>query len=164
MEVNYLGTNLKKLRKDNKLSQNKLGEMLGVSGAYIQQLENGVKTNPSIDLIYKISNYFDIAPMQLLEWQIDHEGLFPETTELSQLVRDQAIKKDENYNTKKYFEQLFKKPSEWEENSISAAIGVLLKEIGYNIHNFTEDKKKKIEKSIFEYLKTIVFIKNTNSK
>ena len=65
MEVNYLGTNLKKLRKDNKLSQNKLGEMLGVSGAYIQQLENGVKTNPSIDLIYKISNYFDIAPMQL---------------------------------------------------------------------------------------------------
>lgn len=84
MEVNYLGTNLKKLRKDNKLSQNKLGEMLGVSGAYIQQLENGVKTNPSIDLIYKISNYFDIAPMQLLEWQIDHEGLFSEPLQYPQ--------------------------------------------------------------------------------
>ncbi|CAG9703380.1 helix-turn-helix domain-containing protein [Clostridium neonatale] len=165
MDVNYLSTNLKKLRKDNKLSQSKLGEMLGVSGAYIQQLEKGIKTNPSFDLIYKISKYFDIAPLQLLEYDINNKHQeFPEYSELSNSLRNAAIKKAENYNTKKYFEQLFKKPSEWEENSISTAIGVLLKEIGYNVHDFTEDEYKKIEKSIFEYLKTIVFIKNTNSK
>lgn len=163
MKNNYLSANLKKLRKDNKLSQNKLGEMLGVSGAYIQQLEKGIKTNPSVDLIYKISNYFDIAPMKLLEWDIDNkEQDFAEINELSTLLRDQAIKKDTNYNTDKYFKQLFVKPSEWEENSISKSIGVLLNEIGYNIHDFTEDEYKRIEKSIFEYLKTIVFIKDSN--
>lgn len=161
MKNNYLSLNLKKLRKDNRLSQNKLGEMLGVSGAYIQQLEKGVKTNPSIDLIYKISSYFDIAPMKLLEWNLnDKLQFFAEINELSKLVRNYAIKKDKDYNTDKYFNQLFLKPSEWEENSVSKSIGILLSEIGYNINEFTEEEYKRIEKSLLEYLKTITFIKD----
>ena len=114
MDNGYLGNNLRKLRQDNKISQNKLGDMLGVSGAYIQQLEKGVKTNPSIDLIYKISTYFDISPMKLLEWDLsnEHQDLAKEN-EISKLLRANALKNDANYNTKKNFKQLFAKPSEF---------------------------------------------------
>lgn len=165
MKNNYLGLNLKKLRKDNKLSQNKLGEILGVSGAYIQQLEKGVKSNPSIDLIYKISNYFNVSPMNLLEWNLNNElQEFAKSNELSNLMREQAIKKDKDYNTDKYFKQLFLKPSEWEENSISKSIDILLNEVGYKINEFTEEEYKRIERSILEYLKTIVFIKDMTNK
>lgn len=165
MENNYLKENLLKLRKEKKLSQNKLGEILGVSGAYIQQLEKGVKTNPSIDLIYKIADYFDVAPLNLLERNIDDEFLdFADINEFSNLLRDQAIKKDKLYSTDKYFKQLFIKPSEWEDNSVSTAINVLLNKIDYSVHDFTKDEYAKIEKSIFEYLKTIAFIKDANSK
>lgn len=165
MKNNYLGLNLKKLRKDNKLSQNKLGEILGVSGAYIQQLEKGVKSNPSIDLIYKISNYFNVSPMNLLEWNLNNElQEFAKSNELSNLMREQAIKKDKDYNTDKYFKQLFFKPSEWEENSISKSIDILLNEVGYKINEFTEEEYKRIERSILEYLKTIVFIKDMTNK
>lgn len=165
MKNNYLGLNLKKLRNDNKLSQNKLGEVLGVSGAYIQQLEKGVKNNPSIDLIYKISKYFNVSPMNLLEWNLNDElQEFAKGSELSQLMREQAIKKDKDYNMDKYFKQLFLKPSEWEENSISKSIDILLNEVGYRINGFTEEEYKRIERSILEYLKTIVFIKDMTSK
>lgn len=164
MNNSYLSKNLIKLRKDNKISQSKLGDMLGVSGAYIQQLEKEVKTNPSMDLIYKISTYFDVPPTRLLEWDLSnpYQG-YCEKSELSECLRNQALKKDENYNTKKYFEQLFIKPSDWEENSKLKAIGILLKECGYEVNNFTEDEYSKIENSILEHLKTIIYIKKSNS-
>ncbi|RII32135.1 XRE family transcriptional regulator [Clostridium chromiireducens] len=160
MNNGYLGKNLKKLRKDNKISQSKLGDMLGVSGAYIQQLEKEVKTNPSIDLIYKISNYFDVAPMKLLEWDLSEPYQdYAEMNELSNYLRDQARKKDDNYNTDKYFKQLFVKPSEWEENNRQKAIAILLKESGSDIKDFTEDEYARIEKSLIEYLSTIAYMK-----
>lgn len=165
MNNGYLGKNLKKLRKDNKISQSKLGDMIGVSGAYIQQLEKEVKTNPSIDLIYKIATYFDIAPAKLLEYDLSEPSpTFAKLNELSKSLRDQAIKKDTNYNTDNYFKQLFINPSEWEENNKSKAIGTLLKECGYELHDFTDEEYNQIEKSILEHLKTIAYIKRSNTK
>lgn len=160
MNNSYLGKNIKKLRKDNKISQSKLGDMLGVSGAYIQQLEKEIKTNPSIDLIYKIATYFDVAPIKLLEYDLSDEyQICADINELSSSLREQAKKKDDNYSTDKYFQQLFIKPSEWEENNKLKAISILLKESGYDIKDFTEDEYTKIEKSLIEYLKTIAYMK-----
>lgn len=48
-------TIIKKIRKEKGLSQQDLGNMLGVSGAYIQQIENN-KKNPSVKTLNKIAS------------------------------------------------------------------------------------------------------------
>ena len=50
-----LSEKIKEIRKEKKITQVKLGEMIGVTGAYIQQLEKGVKLNPSMEIILKLS-------------------------------------------------------------------------------------------------------------
>lgn len=45
---------IKKYRKLAGLTQRELGEKVNVSAAYIQQLENGVKNNPSLRLLYML--------------------------------------------------------------------------------------------------------------
>lgn len=125
MDNCFLGINLKKLRKDNNLSQNQLGKILEVSGAYIQQIEKGIKNNPSLDLIYKIAEFFDIAPIELLESNLtDLSQEFNKPNKLSESLREQALNKDKNYKTNKYFNQLFIKPSKWEENIKSKCVKV----------------------------------------
>lgn len=57
---------LKKLRKSKNLTQVQLGNLIGVSGAYIQQLENGIKKNASYEVILKICEVFDTSPYDLL--------------------------------------------------------------------------------------------------
>lgn len=52
-------TIIKKLRKEKGLSQQDLGDILGVSGAYIQQIENN-KKNPSIKTLNKISSALNV--------------------------------------------------------------------------------------------------------
>lgn len=60
------GDNLKRIRKEKMFTQSKLGEIVGVSGAYIQQLEKGIKKNPSIEVLYKIIETLDIEVDDLL--------------------------------------------------------------------------------------------------
>lgn len=57
---------IKEYRKKAGLTQQQLGEKVNVSSAYIQQLENGIKNNPSLEIIIKISKILDI-PIELLE-------------------------------------------------------------------------------------------------
>lgn len=59
------GENLKKWRKQRNLTQAKLGEAVGVTGAYIQQLELGKKTNPSLEIVMKLCDALKIAPFDL---------------------------------------------------------------------------------------------------
>lgn len=59
------GDLLKSKRKSLNLSQSALGNIIGVSGAYIQQLEKGLK-NPSLDTIDKIANALKINKSVLL--------------------------------------------------------------------------------------------------
>lgn len=47
-----------------KLSQSALGSLVGVSGAYIQQLEAGTK-NPSIETLKKIADALNIRVNEL---------------------------------------------------------------------------------------------------
>lgn len=50
-----LGERIRKYRKLNKLSQQEFGNLVGVTGAYIQQLEVGIKSNPSY-AVYTLIN------------------------------------------------------------------------------------------------------------
>ncbi len=58
---------LRKLRVDNDLTLDQLGEAIGSSKAYVWQLENKKNAKPSADLLLKIAATFKVAPEYLLD-------------------------------------------------------------------------------------------------
>ncbi|MFV3012943.1 helix-turn-helix domain-containing protein [Clostridium botulinum] len=63
--MNNLGYIIKKLRKENNLTQKELGDKLNVGKSTISQYENNINT-PDIDIIKKISKIFDVSVDYLL--------------------------------------------------------------------------------------------------
>ena len=60
-----LGCRLRELRKENHLTQEKLGEILGVSKVSISGYENGNRI-PSLEILNKIIDFFGISSDFLL--------------------------------------------------------------------------------------------------
>ena len=60
-----LGYRLRELRKENNLTQEKLGEILGVSKVSVSGYENGNRI-PSLEILNKIIDFFNISSDFLL--------------------------------------------------------------------------------------------------
>jgi len=56
MNIDKVANNLKNIRGEKNLSQGELSKLSGVSNVYISNLENAVKTNPSLEIIAKLAN------------------------------------------------------------------------------------------------------------
>ena len=65
--VKRLGTVLKKLRIAKGLTQEQLGNKVGVSDAYITMLETGARKNPSLDLLGRLAKALKVKVGELLE-------------------------------------------------------------------------------------------------
>lgn len=65
MNRDKLGEKIYKLRKDRQLTQEELGELLGINGKSVSKWERGI-TNPSIETILKICTLFRISSDELL--------------------------------------------------------------------------------------------------
>ncbi len=61
-----LGTTLKQLRTKRGLTQEELGNKVGVSYAYISMLESGVKKNPSLALLKQLAKALKVKVANLL--------------------------------------------------------------------------------------------------
>lgn len=66
MKNNVFGKNLKELRIEKGLSQQKLGEILGFCNQTISFWESGSR-EPDLDTLLKISYFFDVKIEELLE-------------------------------------------------------------------------------------------------
>ena len=62
-----IGENIKKFRKERKLTQEQLGNILGVKKAAIQKYENGTVKNLKQETIKKLSEYFGVDPINFIE-------------------------------------------------------------------------------------------------
>lgn len=51
---------IKEVRKQKKIYQYQLAEKVGISQAYLTQIEKGQKTNPSFDIVVRICNELDL--------------------------------------------------------------------------------------------------------
>ncbi|WP_346877576.1 helix-turn-helix transcriptional regulator [Clostridium sp. UBA5712] len=187
--MDYLGSNIKFLRNNRKLSQAALGKMIGVSGAYIQQIEKGYKKNPSFALIYDICEIFDVSPMGLLETDLSNSDFFDfaESTELSTMLRNFCLNKDKELGTDIYFDNLFKRPSETREydfniihsdslhltdiiennkdNEISTIVRQIIDNLFLSINNLAKDKDIETLNSIYSVYRSIwSLIVNSNDK
>lgn len=58
--MSQFSKNLKKIRKDNKISQTQLSSYLGFRGSAIANYESG-RNEPSFDTLIKLANYFDVT-------------------------------------------------------------------------------------------------------
>lgn len=61
-----LARNVAKLRTEQKLSQRGLGRRAGLSGAYVNQIESGVRSQPTLETISKLAAALDTTMLELL--------------------------------------------------------------------------------------------------
>lgn len=64
--MNNLKEIIKSSRENKKMSKSELARNINVSPSYITMLENGEKTNPSLEILTKISSVLDIPLDKLL--------------------------------------------------------------------------------------------------
>ncbi len=57
---------LKKLRAERGLTMDALAQRVGVTNAYIAQLETGVRTNPSLDVLKRLAKALGVSVVDLL--------------------------------------------------------------------------------------------------
>jgi transcriptional regulator with XRE-family HTH domain len=69
-EVMYhkiIASNIKKLRKDAKLSQEKFAETIGCSREFVSRMEN-LKEKPSLKMILKLAYLFKVTPTYFFKY------------------------------------------------------------------------------------------------
>lgn len=62
---------IREVREKKNMKKTELAKLVNVSSTYIAQLEKGVKTNPSIDILVKIAKSLDIDITSLVDEKID---------------------------------------------------------------------------------------------
>jgi transcriptional regulator with XRE-family HTH domain len=61
-----LGENIRKIRKDKGISQDKLSKLADVTHTTLAKIESGVNTNPTINTLQKIAKALDVKVDELL--------------------------------------------------------------------------------------------------
>lgn len=66
MERKMLGSRIKEVRKERKLTSEKLAELCHIDATYLRQIEGGTKS-PSLPVFTNICNMLHISPAYLLK-------------------------------------------------------------------------------------------------
>ncbi|MCT8139002.1 helix-turn-helix transcriptional regulator [Anaerobacillus sp. CMMVII] len=61
------GVNIRKLRKQKRMSLGQLADNSGVSKSYISYIERGLQTNPSLSVLEKMAQALDVELIYLIE-------------------------------------------------------------------------------------------------
>ena len=64
--IDIIRFNIKKYRENNKLTQEQLSEIAGISSDYLSEIERGKKT-PSLKRLFKIADALNIPAYKLLK-------------------------------------------------------------------------------------------------
>lgn len=84
MNNQNLAANIKNLRKRKGISQELLAENSGLSLRTIQRIENG-ETEPRGDTLTRLANTLDVAPEELVDWELTEDKGFLMSLNLSAL-------------------------------------------------------------------------------
>lgn len=69
METKTIGERIKELRMSRRITQEDLGELLGVKKAAIQKYENGGIVNLKIDTVENLAKIFNVSPSYIMGWE-----------------------------------------------------------------------------------------------
>ena len=87
------GDIIKKLRLQNNLTQEELGEIIGVKKSAIAKYESGRVENLKRSSIEKLANYFDVSPAYLLgmDTENDQDIYFSSAADALKFILEQPI-------------------------------------------------------------------------
>ena len=61
-----IGVPIRKFREENNLSQEEMGEKIGLTGSAISRIESGQRTRLDIDRLWQLANVMNIAVAELV--------------------------------------------------------------------------------------------------
>jgi transcriptional regulator with XRE-family HTH domain len=102
-----IGQKINKLRLKRNLTMKELGESLGVSHAHISKLESGINS-PSVDLLEKMADYFNIDISYFFEKETDDEIMFERDLSLESLKDKYNLEIDGKPATDEEIEEMVK--------------------------------------------------------
>lgn len=79
--LNFLGARIKELRKNKKYTQDKFAELIGIDAKHLSRVECS-RTQPSLNLLNKISQVLEIDILELFKIQHDEVQCFKNKKEL----------------------------------------------------------------------------------
>lgn len=94
MDQKQIGSFLKELRKEKKLTQEQLAEALNVSGRTVSRWETG-NNMPDISLLVEISELFDVSIPEIINGERKSENMNEEVKEVAQSMSDYALAEKE---------------------------------------------------------------------
>lgn len=92
-----IGELVQKYRKEKGLSLSALAERAGIAKSYLSSLERNIQTNPSVQLLEKLSAVLDISVEKLLNEkpEVNEKELDYEWAELVKEAMDSGVSKDQ---------------------------------------------------------------------
>lgn len=136
----YIGENIKAIRKKNKLSQKQLAHLVGVSQAAIYYYESG-KRDISIEMLSKIANVLEVSVSDLIQSspEIDPNSLHSITSSVEKIQKKYNHDSSALVSVQKGIK---------EANKVQKSI--------HSIENLSKDiqKIRKIEDSVQRYFNT----------
>lgn len=150
-------TVIKTRRKQLKMTQKQLAEKVGVTSAYIQQLENGIKTNPNLQLVSSIAE----------ELNLPLEELFDDETLITLLATDRIINSPginelDLYAPCNYIETVdsYENPIKVRRNLMQDLSKLIMYTEQIPVDSITVSDLGELELLIIEYFKIKVKVKN----
>lgn len=67
-----LGTNLRKIRKAKKITQEELGKVIGVSKTAVVNYENGIRKIP-LESVVKLCDFYDVSLDRMIEIKVSED-------------------------------------------------------------------------------------------
>ncbi|NRT78640.1 helix-turn-helix transcriptional regulator [Clostridium beijerinckii] len=128
---------IKTYREKANISKSKLSRMIGVSPSYITMLESGEKTNPSLEVIVKISKALAIPPEELADPVTDVIDIYDDLDDLKRtLINEKSITEKEKMLT----DHILRKISEMQEEGSYSPVDfeIILNELLYLSRNKVE--------------------------
>ncbi|MBY0753945.1 helix-turn-helix transcriptional regulator [Clostridium sardiniense] len=157
MNYNFC-VNLKNLRLDNDLSQIKLSEKLGISRSTYSNYENGI-SEPDLDMIIKISDFFNCSIDELLKGKVATESYPFDTPKFADPTFNFDINK---FNIEKLLRKLKNNKKYYENHlkQLNKEIKLKIKEIDEIVEILEHKQRKNHRNNKIEFAEEITPIIN----
>ncbi|MDQ0200614.1 helix-turn-helix domain-containing protein [Neobacillus ginsengisoli] len=90
-----IGERIKKLRLEKKMSLSELADQAGVAKSYLSAIERNLQSNPSIQVLEKISSVLSVPVENLILEQINKEDLDSDWMNLVKEAMNSGVSKEQ---------------------------------------------------------------------
>lgn len=93
VNVKIIGSNIRKIRTEKGITQTEIQKLTGISNVYLSNIENGIKNNPSTEVLEKIAKALGVTFSELIREPKQNKSIGEIVNELisnKQINSDQA--------------------------------------------------------------------------